>query len=302
MFNLNFTPLSLSHYSTLLPVLSELSPELSGYTFSSLASWNFMFHYQWAKVCEKGLIITICLPGEPGCGHMLQPLGDFSADCEALLLEQLSMLPYPLRIYGVAEDFIKKYPHFIEHFEITNNPSFANYVYNAEDLALLPGRKYQKKRNLIAQGEKLYTFESMPLETRHVGDCSELLSLIEDEEQIASDQNLQNERKALDYTLTHCMQLNQKGQLIRVDGKLVAFSIWEELNKTTAVVHFEKADRNYKGIYQLINRETSKSIFAQGYKYINREEDLGLEGLRQAKQSYFPVELKSSYYLTFRKK
>jgi hypothetical protein len=79
--------------------------------------------------------------------------------------------------------------------------------------------------------------------------------------------------------------------MIRVGGEPVAFSIFERQNLDTAVVHFEKALREFKGLYQMINRETARAIAAAGYHLINREEDLNRPGLRQAKLSYFPLEI-----------
>ena len=85
-----------------------------------------------------------------------------------------------------------------------------------------------------------------------------------------------------------------------MDGKPVAFSLYEHLNPSTCVVHFEKAMREYKGLYQLVNRETAKKIYSKGCKHINREEDLGIEGLRKAKLSYHPLELCPAHALVFK--
>jgi hypothetical protein len=105
--------------------------------------------------------------------------------------------------------------------------------------------------------------------------------------------------EALDFILNHFSQFKEEGILIRVDGKPVAFSIYEPLNPSTCVVHFEKAMREYKGLYQLVNRETAKQIMSKGCKNINREEDLGIEGLRKAKLSYYPLELCPAHALVF---
>jgi hypothetical protein len=111
-------------------------------------------------------------------------------------------------------------------------------------------------------------------------------------------EDLAKELKVLEFVLSHFEELDVKGVVLCVDNHPVAFSIYEELNPNTAVIHFEKADREYKGMYQLINRETAKIICNAGYEFINREEDLGIVGLRQAKHSYFPIYLESSHQLT----
>ena len=93
------------------------------------------------------------------------------------------------------------------------------------------------------------------------------------------------------------MQL--KGGIIRIGGKVAAFTIGDKLNNNTFCVHIEKADTRYSGIYAGINNCFAKDA-AVGYKYINREEDLGIEGLRKAKQSYHPAFLLKKYTVTFK--
>ena len=84
-----------------------------------------------------------------------------------------------------------------------------------------------------------------------------------------------------------------------MDGRAAAFSIYEPISPTTIAIHFERALRSYKGLYQVINWETAKVAAAQGFELINREEDLGDEGLRDAKMSYHPIEIAPAYELTY---
>jgi hypothetical protein len=111
---------------------------------------------------------------------------------------------------------------------------------------------------------------------------------------------LEREMAALETTLQKFDQLQQQGLLISVDERPVAFSIFEPISSTTAAIHFERALRSYKGLYQVINWEAAKIIHAQGFEFINREEDLGDPGLRDAKMSYHPVEIIPSHEMAFR--
>lgn len=134
----------------------------------------------------------------------------------------------------------------------------------------------------------------MDFRTHHVRKYSGLLDLVKiiyPPEALDTHSFLPYELKALDYVLQNFQLLNEEGILIRVDGKVVAFSIFEPINPSTSIVHFEKAIKEYKGLYQLINRETSLKILSKGCSFINREEDMGIEGLRKAKLSYHPIEL-----------
>jgi hypothetical protein len=111
---------------------------------------------------------------------------------------------------------------------------------------------------------------------------------------------LERELAALECTLRHFDEFGQQGLLISVDGRPVAFSIYEKISPTTVAVHFERALRSYKGLYQVINWETAKVVAAQGFAFINREEDLGDSGLRDAKMSYHPAEIIAAYELKYR--
>jgi len=128
-----------------------------------------------------------------------------------------------------------------------------------------------------------------------------VLDSIMKEEHLVPDGMLGRELAALEYTLKHFEELQQQGLLITVDGKPVAFSIFEPINPSTVAIHFERALRSYKGLYQVINWETAKVIAEQGFEYINREEDLGDPGLRDAKLSYHPIQIIPAYELTFKK-
>jgi len=294
--NLKFIPIELSHKKQLNPLLLREPPLLSGYTLASLLSWKIIFQYEWAMFQEKMLIISGRIPQE-NVRYILQPIGIFTKENQEILLSEIKKLDYPITIYGVDERFIERHPEFTSHFEIINDLGFANYIYKAEDLALLQGRNYAKKRNLISQAENAYQWSANPIKNDCLSKCIELLEQICFDDHIEEDESLMNERLVLDYTLRNFTELNQMGLVIRIDDKPVAFSIFEELNPDTVVIHFEKADRSYKGLYQLINRETSRIILESGYKFINREEDINLSGLRKAKQSYYPIELRPSYQL-----
>ena len=300
LFKLPFKPIELSHKGQVEPMLLEEPPRLAPYTFASLMAWNLIYQYEWTVFQNKTMIISASVPPQ-NVRHILQPLGVFSKECQKILVEEMGKLNYRIIIYGVNDWFIERFPEFTSHFEAINDLGFANYIYRAEDLAFLAGRKYAKKRNLIAQAEKAYPWTASPMTGSCLNDCIKLLEQIANDDQIEKDQSLMNERLALGYTLRHFTELNQQGIVIKVDDKPVAFSIYEKLNQNTADVHYEKADRNYKGLYQLVNRETSKVILESGYEFINREEDINLPGLRAAKQSYYPVEVRPAYQLVFKK-
>ncbi|MDE5602500.1 MAG: phosphatidylglycerol lysyltransferase domain-containing protein, partial [Helicobacter sp.] len=109
-----------------------------------------------------------------------------------------------------------------------------------------------------------------------------------------ANEGLKNEYTGIIESLKAFSLLSFKGGIIRVENKIIAFSFGEPLNKDTVVIHIEKADIQYQGAYQAINREFLAQEW-QNYTYVNREEDLGIEGLRKAKQSYQPLFLQKKF-------
>ena len=272
---------------------------LSAFTFSSLVAWERVYRYQWAIVNDTLLLKFITI--EDGKEQLMQPVGEFPKSLQDKIIQYAQKLDYKLTIYGVSNAFISKHAVFVSHFERTEHRDMDNYIYSAEDLALLKGGNFQPKRNLITQFEKNNNWTSEPISIVNIPDCFEVVNKIYNQNELDADSYLAHELKALEFVLKHFSQFKEEGVLIRVDGKPVAFSIYEHLNPSTCVVHFEKAMREYKGLYQLVNRETAKKIYSKGCKNINREEDLGIEGLRKAKLSYHPLELCPAYALVYKK-
>lgn len=272
---------------------------LSAFTFSSLVAWERVYHYQWAIVNETLLLKLVTI--EDHKEHLMQPIGEFPKDLQNKIIKHAQELDYKLTIYGVSNAFISQHPEFVAHFERTEHRDMDNYIYSAEDLALLKGKEYQPKRNLIHQFESNNNWTSESFLENNIAECKEVIRNICSTSEVEENSYLSHELKALDFVLDHFSQFKEEGVLIRIDGKPVAFSIFEHLNPSTCVVHFEKAMREYKGLYQIVNRETAKRILEKGCKNINREEDLGIEGLRKAKLSYHPLELCPAHALVFKK-
>ena len=230
--------------------------------------------------------------------RLLQPLGQFSDTLQETLLAHARKLPTPLVIESVSAEFLARHPAFVAHFHVVANRDSANYVYRTEDLATLAGSHYAKKRNLIQQATRLYPWRIEPLGPQHSPEC---LAVSDDIAAKRTTVTLQQEGQALATAIREFGALRLQGLLLRIDQRPAAFSIFDRLNPTTALVLFERALRNEKGLYQVINQETARAIAAQGLPFINREEDLGDPGLRRAKLSYHPVRLEAKHTLTLRR-
>lgn len=272
---------------------------ISFFSFSSLMAWKNVYKYQWA-ISENTLLLKF-FNLEEGREYLMQPIGEFPMSLQNKVIEYARSLDYKLKIYGVSDLFIDIFTEFISNFEQAEHRDMDNYVYLAEDLASLNGGKYQPKRNLIKQFETNNDWKAESISIENILACFEVINKIYNKKELDRDSSIFQELESLDFILNNFIKLKQRGVLIRIDGEPVAFSIYGQLSSSMAAVHYEKAIKEYKGLYQIINRETSKKILQDGYKYINREEDLGIEGLRKAKLSYYPVKMCPAHVLVFKK-
>ncbi len=126
-----------------------------------------------------------------------------------------------------------------------------------------------------------------PISAGNSGEVKEFLVKWCQWKQCEGDEVLENEKDAVLFAVDHFAELGLSGLLIRVDGKIGAMSIFERLNADTALVHFEKGIEDYEGIYKAINAETA-AVLAKDFEFINRESDMGVAGLREAKTRYHP--------------
>lgn len=296
-----FAPITLDDRAELQAHLRRFPQRISGYTFASLYAWSKPYGFRWTRAGPD--CVWICRPhGPAGELHLLQPLGPVDGPCLDALLVEARRLPYPLKLLSVAGDFLAAHPALTAHFDAVEDVAGANYLYRARDLADLPGRRYAKKRNLIAQFEAQHPDHGVaPLDAGCHDACREVLRAIA--RAATGDDvgaSLRDEAAALDATMASFDALEQAGVLVRVDGRPVAFSVFERLGPDVAAVHFEKADRAFKGLYQVVNRASARAIAALGCAIVNREEDLGDAGLRQAKRSYHPIEIAPVLDLTLR--
>lgn len=187
-----------------------------------------------------------------------------------------------------------------KNFEIFHDRNMDNYIYLSEKLATLSGKKLHSKRNHVNNFKKLYNYEFFELKDENI---NEVESFLENwyNEKMKDDDSLVYEKSALFNALKYRNELDLKGAFIKVDGKIVAFSMGEKMTEDMAVIHFEKADTEYKGAYAIINNEFVKNCW-NDVIYINREDDMGIEGLRKAKLSYYPYMLAESYTIVLKEK
>lgn len=171
-------------------------------------------------------------------------------------------------------------------FSFVRSPENQDYIYLSEDLATLAGKKFHAKRNHIS---KFYrTYSNTRFEVIHGSNIKDALTVVHgwcNENGIYEADNY--EVRAINEAFENMESFNMSGAVLYVEDKPVAMTLGSEISQNVYDVNFEKALREYDGVYAVINNEFAKTLTK--YKYINREEDMGLEGLRKAKLSYNPV-------------
>lgn len=198
---------------------------------------------------------------------------------------------YPFSLYMVsAENFAKLDSWYPEQYEIVYNRDSADYVYEAEKLRTLSGKKLHAKRNHINKFKETYgerwSYESMSKD--NLEDCFQMALKWRNQNACEENDDKCAEMCVTLNSLRLFEELELKGGVLRIDGEVVAFTMGEQLSKDTFVVHIEKAYADIQGAYPMINQQFVEHECSE-YIYINREEDTGAEGLRKAKLSYRPV-------------
>ncbi|MGI6169634.1 MAG: DUF2156 domain-containing protein [Christensenellales bacterium] len=178
-------------------------------------------------------------------------------------------------------------------FAFSENRDLEEYVYSSEELRLLPGRRYHSKRNHINKFLANYSYVYQPLRSEHTQECLELYDRWQ-ERRGASSTSYLDERKALVLALDNREALGMEGCVILINGEVQAFSLGTLINPNMADIHFEKANDDYNGIYTFINQQFVEHQW-KDVPYINREEDMGIAGLRRAKMSYYPIRMVTKF-------
>ena len=256
-------------------------------SFANLCSWSFLYHTQYA-VMDGYLLLRFYADGE--LSYMMPfGTGDVKPVLEVLISDAEAQ-GSRFRMLGVCTPMKAKIEAAMPGcFTFSEDRDYFDYVYLREDLATLKGKKFQPKRNHINKFKKQYPdYEYRPLTPALVPECLHLADEWCRANNCAEQQALTSERQSATFALNHLEALGLTGGVLYVNGQIAAFTYGAPINADTWDTCVEKANTDIEGAYAMINYEYANHIDAQ-YTYINREEDLGLEGLRKAKLSYQPA-------------
>ena len=268
--------------------------ENAHFNFTNLYMWREPFNIQWTLDDD----VIYMISEWHGKVAALQPLGaeDKMQGAIAKIIEWFKSRDKDKKVVigGVEKSFIKELENFPDaKFYIKPNRENFDYVYLAEDLINLAGRKYHSKKNHLNSFQKNYPMANyLPITKEIIPKCREELNDWYENKspELPNDPFLALERAAINEILDNFCDFNIKGGAIELDGRIIAFTFGEQLNNDTAVIHVEKADPDIRGAYPAINQGFVAHEWSN-MTYINREEDMGFEGLRKAKESYKPIKM-----------
>jgi uncharacterized protein len=272
---------------------TEDPPRTSELTFTNLFMWRYRYQPMWST--QDNCLLIILRPAEES-PFGLPPVGPGNKkDALLHLLRQLQEVSPEPRISRLGKDFVDSYVDS-DNYETIYDRDNSDYVYLAENLIKLPGNKFHRKKNHVNRFSKNHDFEYRSLDD----DLAEsFLGLQEDWCELrdcVNDPDLLQEDRAIYEAISHYKELGFKGGAISIDSNVEAFALGELLNPDTAVIHIEKANPDIPGLYAAINQLFCAKEWSE-VKYINREQDLGLDNLRKAKESYYPDQMVEKYTL-----
>jgi uncharacterized protein len=292
----DFKPIGLQDHDIIHEILRQYQPEVSEWTFTNLFIWRSLYGFQWS--IYKDWLMVICRDSIDSF-YAMEPIGPSSRREAALVL-----LEWLLQEKNITDPRIERAGKpLASELESLNNlvvepaREHFDYVYLRDDLVALAGNKYRSKRNHINQLLRSYRFKYETLHRHHIDECLKLQEKWCLLKRCEEDLNLFSEWEAVREILHHYKALELTGGVVIVEKEVVAFTIGELLNNETAVVHIEKADPDIPGLYQVVNQQFCEKTW-ENVPYINREQDMGLPGLREAKLSYYPHHFVEKYRIT----
>ncbi len=299
-------PLNIEMADTYQKYFNKSKTRIADACPNSRFSWNVGYNYRYLIIED-----CLCLVSDGGvftAPHFSLPLGELTAEnldhilnklCEVFEHEQ-----WPFLGLFIDQTYLELFQN-LRSFDaaISMNEDFSDYVYQTKKLANLKGGNYRQKRNHVNKFIREYPdFKYQRLSKDDREQAVHLVKTWCQDKEVDCQNPLESDCRPIDRLFEYWDHLDVHGGAIYYNQDLIAFSMGTLLRDgNEAVIHFEKANPNYEGLYSVINQFTVFSEFEKTKK-INREEDMGDPGLRLAKESYFPIEKIDKYRVELRKK
>ena len=282
----------------------------SGLSFTSLYMWRNINDFSWQIIgdylCIAGLSHLELDKEEPFLFPPLTKTGTYDSKSLNTVIKEakkifeskgyiFSIRLMPFHMMDILEEAC---PDEFRFFD--DRPNY-DYVYRTQDLIELKGREYHSKKNHLNFFLNHYQYEYVTLTSAMAEQAMQFIREFNERKNLPDHEMelLKMEERAMVDVFNNLEAVDYLAAAIIIDGKIEALSIGGRINGNTVTVHVEKANTAFRGLYQLINNEFCRHV-APNVKYINREEDMGIPGLRKAKLSYKPVKLVESHIAIFK--
>jgi hypothetical protein len=269
--------------------------ETSAYTFTTLLVWRKACEIQYA--IYRGALILKRM-GHDGTTTFMQPIGYRNEELRDIIREMqeykaVHRMDYLLK--DLEEPFVSEFREiFGDEFTIEEDRDNFDYVYERDKLVSLSGKILHKKKNHYNYFVKNNDYRDFLITEENVDQIVEAAK--EWCKKHSCRGYLLYELRAIIELLHNLDRLNLIGMAVTVGGKVAAFTIGERVSSDMAIIHVEKADSEIRGAYNYVNRAFAEKHL-EGIKWVNREEDMGIEGLRHAKMSYAPARFAKKYMI-----
>ena len=293
---IKFKPLELEDRSIFSKYLGDYCFKTYEYSFLTLYLWRKMFKTEYG-ILDDALIIK--KSNKSTGSYFMQPIGYKKRDIESIVLKlndiRKSNPDFKSLFRDIEAPFLEEFGRcFGGNISVSEDLNNFDYVYNCRQLAALSGSKFHRKKNQYNQFVNRYDYRIKDIHDETVsGDCAAFIEKWYENKEDSGDQ-LKHEYEAVSNLLGKITQLDIKGMAVYIDNCLAGFTIGEKAGRDMAIIHVEKGDVAYSGIYPFIIK-TFADKYLNDVNFINRQEDMGIEGLRKAKMAYNPVRLEKKY-------
>lgn len=283
--------MTLMDIASLRPFFSKLESRTCDFTIGGMFMWRDFYKMEFAV---KNQAFYSRLYAEDGSIFHNIPISDDVSSSLDNLICLLRREKTPIKFCTVPEPFLPLFQDICTVISVNEQNDYGDYIYWANDLVELKGRKYSGQRNQISQF--LRNVHSWSFDEINQDNISEIVTFFTASYLPSAGEGRyeKEENNKVIEVLNHYKSYGMKGGVLRADGEVIGFSLNEQIGDTL-FTHVEKASRMFKGAYQMLVNQSAKMFVTSEVRYINREEDMGDLGLRISKKSYHPITILKKY-------
>lgn len=304
LLSTHFIPMPQDPHQSLSNYYEHFSRDVHDLNLTNLSIWAKRHHLHY--IIQEAYLFYVYYPTDKEAICYSEPVGNIS-DTVGLLSAVKALVAFsrtariPLRFRRVSSEFKDLILQHFEHVEVSSNEDYFDYCYPTEDLAKLSGNRYHKKKNHLNQFLKKHDgrYTMSAITNENALDALEAATQWCQTNGCKGDYDLCYEFQGISKLLKTWdvqKEYGLEGVIVYVDHNPVAFSLAEPWHQDTLLVHIEKGDTQYPGIYAAVNYAMANQALGR-FAYLNREQDMGIEGIRKAKRSYLPSHLVEKFNL-----